>query len=382
MRDHSHRVVAIDVLRAIAVLLVVCSHLPFSWAQAGSVEKISALPAWSAPLINLGAYGVHLFLVLSGFCIHRSWTSASARNPSFGVFWRRRLHRLYPPYLVALVLSILGCYAVTRTWTPVLDVLALLLLVQNVTGSAARTGNNVFWSLALEEQLYALYFPLLAIRRRWGWTWTLSAIIAVVALWRAAGVAFSLPGWWTLVGPARWLEWALGAVAVEVHYGVIRIPDLFKRLSTATIALTVSVLATVYSRQYAVLIPIVDPLWGIGFFLLVNAFCRMSRRGMLRMGWMTRGLASIGLVSYSIYLLHEPALVVAKNLALRVGIDSVAAVIGVRLVAGIAIGYVFYWFVERHFLNSSRSAVLGTSARVLPAIADAVVDRERVELDP
>lgn len=354
MHNASRRVVAIDVLRAIAVLMVVGAHLPFSWAAVDAETKSAALPAWSEPYTNLGIYGVHLFLVLSGFCIHRSWAVNSGTSPTFLGFWRRRLRRLYPPYVIALAISILGYYVVTHAWTPLLDVLALLLLVNNVTGSHTRTGNGVFWSLALEEQLYMLYFPLLAIRRRWGWRWTLAAVLVCVAAWRAIGVAFRLPGWWTLVGPARWLEWTLGAIAVEIHVGLIKVPPWMKELGTALALLMVATVATVYQTQYAILVPFLDILWGLAFFVLVNAFCRIARRGGLRSGRWVQSFASVGLVSYSVYLLHEPAIVMAKVIALRFGVESVPLILAVRLGAGLSIGYAFHWAVERHFLNSSR----------------------------
>ena len=63
-------------------------------------------------LLQLGAsfgyIGVFLFFVISGFCIHLQWARARANEQEpqirFGAFWKRRIRRLYPPYLITLAL--------------------------------------------------------------------------------------------------------------------------------------------------------------------------------------------------------------------------------------------------------------------------------------
>ncbi len=94
--------------------------------------------------------------------------------------------RLYPPYLVALLLSLAAMYVAHSVLQSspsgvaaafgyqssadfVVDLMLLLLLCQNLNDASMRVGNGPFWSLALEEQLYLLYFPMLWLRRRLGW---------------------------------------------------------------------------------------------------------------------------------------------------------------------------------------------------------------------
>ena len=51
------------------------------------------------------------FFVISGFCIHLGWARQEAQaggaTTDFFAFWRRRIRRLYPPYLVVLGLYLL-----------------------------------------------------------------------------------------------------------------------------------------------------------------------------------------------------------------------------------------------------------------------------------
>lgn len=249
--EHPDRIVAVDLLRGIAVLLVMWAHLPFSRTGLGGSLVQSGAGTFPGPLFQhvagYGAYGVHLFLVISGFCIHLRWVRA--RDPAASVdfvgFWKRRLARLYPVYLVALAASLLAIFVVHGLllggirspsiggWFGyasdarfVVDLLALLFLVQNLGDASQRIGNGPFWSLALEEQLYALYFPLLWMRKRYGWRAVFVVTSAVSVAWRLGGWALLGPEAraWQRIGPSFWVAWALGAWAVEAHEGTVETP--------------------------------------------------------------------------------------------------------------------------------------------------------------
>lgn len=374
---NARRLVAIDALRGVAVLAVLTSHLAFSAAlrpSAGGASSASVLPPWLDHALHFGQYGVHLFLVLSGFCIHMQW----ARLPEghggvdFVAFWRRRLHRLYPPYFVALLASVLGLYLLhgvlggagpgiaaklgyASTAQLAVDLALLLLLLQNLNGASHRVGNGPFWSLALEEQLYMLYFPLLALRRRFGWGRSLVAVALVTVLWRVATVTVAPLAWrgpLLLVGPARWLEWTLGALAVEAHMGKVSLPRWTSRAVVFVAFAGLAVLAE--ESAVPALAPAVDVLYGLAFFVLVNATCRAAwGEGARRFG--SGGLfAAVGTISYSLYLIHLPIMVAVKQVGLRLGL-GVGAVLALRVVVPIAAAALFYRLVESRFLSKSRA---------------------------
>src|SRR5438128_198415 len=107
-RSSSPRLESVDFLRGVAALSVVCHHaINFGWGRnmPMGVPWFRALHA----VVDRGDLGVPLFFVISGFCIHLRWARARAAGGSspleLGSFWRRRLHRLYPPYFVALCAS-------------------------------------------------------------------------------------------------------------------------------------------------------------------------------------------------------------------------------------------------------------------------------------
>ncbi len=61
-------------------------------------------------------------------------------------------------------------------------------------------------------------------------------------------------------------------------------------------------------------------------------------------------------MSYSLYLVHHPVMVVIKRMAISAGVHSVPAILGLRLGASLLAAYLFFRFVESHFLNASREA--------------------------
>jgi peptidoglycan/LPS O-acetylase OafA/YrhL len=165
------RLQSIDALRGVAALGVVLYHAVMQTANAVPDN----LFRWPVKLIqylsSFGYIGVCLFFVISGFCIHLQWAKARAnRKPhqiSFGSFWKRRIRRLYPPYLFALALFFLMAALSTGidiTHFFVYDVVMHLLMLHNLDPQTCYSINGVFWTLAVEEQLYLAYFLLL---RRW-----------------------------------------------------------------------------------------------------------------------------------------------------------------------------------------------------------------------
>src|ERR1043165_2562465 len=93
------RLVSIDLLRGGAALAVVFHHA-INW------DLVEAKPLWFRAvhaIFDQGYLGVPLFFVISGFCIHLRWAKGYAREGqsrlNFADFWKRRIKRLYPPYV-------------------------------------------------------------------------------------------------------------------------------------------------------------------------------------------------------------------------------------------------------------------------------------------
>jgi peptidoglycan/LPS O-acetylase OafA/YrhL len=378
MSDHG-RLASIDVLRGLAVLAVIVSHLPYSNALSSTPDTLglhAALPGSVTQWTQFGQYGVHLFLVLSGFCIHLRWVRSATPDAQidFWPFWKRRLRRLYPPYFVALIATLFALFVfhgvLGGTWHGgvaaafgygssqllALDLALLVLLLHNVNGAADRVGNGPFWSLALEEQLYLLYFPLIALRKRFGWSVTFAVTLATSAAWRVGTGGLTPEIKWSLLGPARWFEWMLGALAVEAHYGRVKVPGWVRHPAHLTVA-AVAAIASDPPRHWfpgSHTSMFTDLLFGWFFFALVHTVTQSARaEAAARSNAVLRALVSVGVASYSLYLTHQPTLVVAKWLALKLHLP-VGLVLVLRLTLAMAVGYAFHYLVERRFIDASR----------------------------
>ncbi len=143
------RILFLDVLRAIACLMVVFYH--------------SAVNIGIFPYVIWGVCGVHLFFVLSGYLLAVPYCKALLSGtslPSIRLFYSRRIIRVLPPYLIALGLFIL-LRMVTGSKVPSADnIVSHLFLVFNYGSDQEFFSiNPVFWTLAIEVQFY-LFLPI------------------------------------------------------------------------------------------------------------------------------------------------------------------------------------------------------------------------------
>ena len=141
------RLAWLDALRGIAALFVVFDHLGYYVLQ--HVRHI--VYQWFDP----GQYGVFVFFLVSGYIVPASLE----RKGSVHGFWVSRIFRLYPLYLVAVVAAIvlwkLRIGGIGRTeGDPETSALSHALMLSNViTGQNAI---NVIWTLSYEMAFYLL----------------------------------------------------------------------------------------------------------------------------------------------------------------------------------------------------------------------------------
>ena len=142
---------ALDGLRAISVVMVLLTHL--------SGSRLFQLA-------DLGGLGVHIFFVISGYLITTILVGYQESNCGLKAaavhFYWRRILRLYPPLLAAILLTMaLGIAQMRDNWW----IHALYLSNVQIAGSGTWNGASHFWSLATEEQFYLLWFPLVLLTK-------------------------------------------------------------------------------------------------------------------------------------------------------------------------------------------------------------------------
>jgi peptidoglycan/LPS O-acetylase OafA/YrhL len=398
----TERLVGIDVLRGFAVLMVVTNHVPH-YAHGGFRQNPWFFPAL---MMDFGYLGVPLFVLISGFCIHRraAIKQLSTGKASVGWinFWKKRFWRLYPPYIAAIVLSLSCAFLISdgthKSWVTLIpDLITHLCLVHNLTAEyAGSLGNAAFWSLGMEEQLYLLYIPLLFLLQRKSSRGALLVVAAISIGWRVSIMApmmekltrISGLGSWGLWPFNFWLHWALGAVAVDAYFGNCRLPKWCSSLFVGIIAgmagamvnlLTIKFLASTQlgatwglnwqSVGISRLSSVGELAFALAFFCLMNCVVQADNQ-VLFCNRFFRTIASLGKVSYSVYLVHLPTIYVLEKLVplgYSVGDWLMRIVIYVSTV--FMIGTVFYFLVEQWFL-AGRCPVLCRSTKPVTSLGE------------
>ena len=385
------RLQSIDVLRGCAALAVVADH---AFKHGGYASIVEPWFLGLRAVVNHGVLGVPLFFVISGFCIHLPWARRAATGQVARVnareFWLRRLHRLYPPYFVMLCVSIMAVIVAAAIGLPIATVdrypeprntwiAADFFLHATMLHGLSPTfdqmaGNPPFWTLAREEYLYLMYFAVLTWRGRRGMLFALATVlvIGIAVPWIAGMFIPSLPlapKWqdrlWHPVNVetsavSLWIQWCLGMAAVEGCYGVIRLPRWSRHIAMAALWAAAALIAE--RQDWAWLTPV---LWGLTFFTVINRLVEVERSGRWPSAVPVRWLRQVGLVSYSIYLVHSP-LIGLLNQAERFMLGRSSALLRLPayqvatwvlfIALAVLAGAIFFQLVERRFVNRPAAA--------------------------
>jgi peptidoglycan/LPS O-acetylase OafA/YrhL len=329
----------LDGLRAVAVLSVMLFHLD--------------VPGFSG-----GYTGVDVFFVISGYLITRNLVRRwEAGRWSLADFYGRRLRRIFPALFFTLVTSLtlgflllsplhLERLAEATLWTNVLLPNVYFWRQQGYFDALARFKPTLHtWSLGIEEQFYLLWPLALPALRRAPRAVAVGTLVVLAAAsvglgerWLAidAGAAFYLL-------PFRCFGLALGAALVFVRRPRAGAAEPLVLAGLGAIAWAVVGFddKTPYPGLHA-LVPV------LGAALVVHAGEAPMAGRLLR----TRILVAIGLVSYSLYLIHWPLLVFYEYWTLRP--------LGPREHLGVAVvslgaAAMMYRFVEQPFRAGQRA---------------------------
>ena len=156
LEDRKKRIFGLDLLRAIAILLILCSHSVVLLAPNNE--------SWLAFGIKFfGTLGVDVFFVLSGFLIGGILLNhiilKQTNFKSILYFWIRRCFRTLPNYYLILVINILLLFLFNRQRN--FEIWSYFLFLQNFNSSQPDFFTES-WSLSIEEFAYIL-LPLLLI---------------------------------------------------------------------------------------------------------------------------------------------------------------------------------------------------------------------------
>jgi peptidoglycan/LPS O-acetylase OafA/YrhL len=146
----AHFLPSLDGWRAIAIILVILSHM---WASDGGEAVAGNLGHFA----NQGDLGVRIFFVISGFLITLLLLRENLEFGSISLrkFYARRVLRIFPVYFGFL--AVLGSFTVAGLYhDQASSWIGSLTFTRNVVGQG-RSATGHLWSLAVEEQFYLLW---------------------------------------------------------------------------------------------------------------------------------------------------------------------------------------------------------------------------------
>jgi peptidoglycan/LPS O-acetylase OafA/YrhL len=179
--------------------------------------------------------------------------------------------------------------------------LSHLLLIHNLSDSYVYSINPSFWSLALEMQLYLIYPIFLFIRKKLGMEKAMIIIFLLVpANWLMGHFVFPHSKYIALFSiTGYWFTWCAGAFLAERYWNTQRLFGRYS-LSIAFVGFVAIILSGYFvslglAGQLSVFV------WAAFFEWLLYAKININTR-------FNKAIAIIGIVSYSIYLMHQPLL--------------------------------------------------------------------------
>lgn len=361
------RLAWLDALRGLAAVAVLLEHL-LPWF----------MPALRPYWFNLGMYGVLVFFLVSGYIIP---VSLEGRG-DVRAFWISRVFRLYPVYLLVAAAVLLTAFwmpvreQVPRDLSSVSAHVTMLLDVVHLGGLA-----DTMWTLSYEMVFYLVVTALFVrgLHRRSGALAVGFGTVAVVA-----GLTLSAPlleGPWPaylsgvlfLVGMACLISGRFRTTAACVLGGMSVVLLLFGSfvpwLGAAILAVMFAGTAIrrweqgtggLWPVAAVTVLVALSPVWapqagwwwvqpGVWFTTIALAGATFAGAMALRHRRLPRFLVRLGLISYSLYLLHHPLLRLVN--ALAGDVRAMQPVVQVALSAGfvavvIGLSRLTYRYVE------------------------------------
>jgi exopolysaccharide production protein ExoZ len=354
--------VSLQYARGIAALAVVYFH--------AVLASVNAFAGRGAPLPWVGAFGVDLFFVLSGFVM---WASTAGRVISPGEFYRRRLIRIVPFYwlmttvLLALALLMPGA-AETTVVKPAHAIASYFFVPWPNPGMAGRPISDVMtpllvpgWTLNYEMFFYLLFGLVLILDGTWRFRALLFGLpLVMIACFLLSRYSLAVE----FYGSFRLLEFAGGVVLCRV---------MSKNTGREVGAISGSC-AVILG---AIALPIIEAaqwpghvLWlGLSSLTILWALLNLERQGHMPD---SRLLKLLGDASFSIYLTHIFAIAGLRVFTLRLvpaaflertGLSQSVFVI-TALVVSVMIGLSAYVLLERpltRFLTKKSRPAANTS---------------------
>lgn len=334
----------VDGFRFLAIFIVIAAHI---YVQCNPPDTTGPFAHIFHQAFNNGKLGVYLFFAISGFILGMPFARhhlQSDKAVNIRSYFRRRLTRLEPPYIVAMLLRFPMVMLVKRTAiaATLLHLLASLFYVHNLVYNQYSTINPPAWSLEVEVQFYILA-PILAsvflIRSA-----ALRRIVLAAAILVGAILSSFIPEQsriaLTLLNYSQYF--LAGFLLCDIH--LLKDQPKLPRLAWDLVGF--AVLAWIFfgpAQFYYILFP----------FFTVALYLAGLNSTILRAFFANPFVSITGGMCYSIYLTHPTVLTIVSALTAKFHLNrlSPASETLVVFILGFAatflVGAIFYVLLER-----------------------------------
>jgi peptidoglycan/LPS O-acetylase OafA/YrhL len=353
----------LECLRGLAILMVFLFHAySMTWGEPRTAP--GPLESW----VIAGNTGVTLFFVLSGFLLSLPWLQMQrgAPEPSIPHYLRARALRILPLYLSFVLLAA----GISGQWGPALKAATFQFVGFDITPFSA-----VWWTLSTEVQFYLLLPLACWLYLRGGHARTL--LYLALGIWLLAYLYWALA-----IAPATpMVSWFASkslfgrlpafAVGVALGWWYVRFgsstPNRDGRLLSTVVACVLLAAMTYLLQRGAALgdwnaerLWHLRHTWEAGVWALLAALL-LSYRPLGSALLLNRHMATLGKLSYSVYLNHVPILFFLIR-ALKGSLGQAQystswqalALPALALVLSVLCAWVTYQMIERPFLRWKR----------------------------
>ncbi len=314
----------LNTLRAIAAWMVCLFHASF---------LLKEYYPFTYNVLSWGQEGVYVFFIISGVVLPWSMDQSNYQWRFAGKFMLKRMLRLYPPFLISVVICAFGFYGLKGMLAPE----GLTKMLHSITFAAPFLGtkwvNDVYWTLFVEFQFYlylALIFPFFISKKMWVRTAALVFTLALSFLSKSfepkvvkVTLLFHLP------------VFTMGYYVYLYLKGRIKAPEFWMGLLLSTL----------------VCLYLTGILHGLKWRIVITAFLTVLVIIWVKQG--NRWLDQLGEISYSFYLTHWFVISTCNHFFyhdMRSPLGSVLFFLLIQ-VGSIALAKLFYQAVEKPSLQ-------------------------------
>lgn len=299
--------------------------------------------------------GVSFFFILSGFVMIIAYGGKGKTPINSGKFFMNRLARIYPAYLLALIILVIYMVVRSRSFTGT-EFFLNLFVIQTWFPEYALSLNTPGWSLAVEFFFYALY-PFL-FNRIYAKTGINRLILPILAVWIGTQVFFNI-----MINSSFYQGFPSNSHNLLYYFPIMHLNEflignlggllLLKSRDTREVSYTGLLLFL------AVLIVILlrFPLpWSYHDGLLAVVFVPFllflsKDRGIVSRIFSSKPLVFLGEISYGIYIFQVPVYFWTKGMLRVAGITNPYAIFYIYLVFLIGLSGLSYLYIETPIRN-------------------------------